>query len=348
MAFAQTAAPDLSTQRVWISRKGDTSSQRAKLHVRFAPELALPGKVAFECEVAAPEPMDETHFVLTVLDPGGEPIHSGEIRLNLAKGTAPASFVWQAEGLADGEYTAQFDLHRQSGGELADARVALTILTGSAIRSKIDGVKAEASALRQALDQLAAAGTRPAYASLHTAIVEDYLPGASGLLERGDWRTADQFATHLGGLAKTARLELSVVTPGTAASVATGPGRAGKIEICDGQFVSDGTPTFLFGPTFQDGPAGGLSILERYGLGLAVYRLTPADTLADMNAVSGFAGRLTEFLDEAQRRGVRVVIELDPSDLPGWAKSPATETNDGGSFHYDLMADAAKAALERH
>lgn len=347
-ALSQSSSLDLSTQRLWVAKKSEERTRQASLRVSFAPEHFFPAKIDFECEVMAPEPFDETHLVLTILDPRGNPVHTGEIRLNLAKGSAPAKFTWEPPQLSDGAYSAVFELHRQTGGPLAQVVLSLDLLTGVNIQNDITRVRGDAMALRQALDTLAAAGTRPAYPRLHTTIVEDYLPVADGLLAAGDWRRAYQFVSYLDSLAKTARLELSVVTPATASSWVSPTPPASKLEIRDAQFVSESGPVFLFGASYRGNSTQLLSVLERYGLGLTVFRAAPSDTLADAQHTTNFADAMGAFLDEARQRGLQVILDLAPEQLPDWVRLSSADVPDSGSFAYDLMAPEVRSVLARH
>ena len=345
---AESGSASLDSQRLWISPKTATGQSGTKLHVSYVPENALPSDIGFECEVTAVEPVDEVHLVMTVLDPQGVAIHTGESRLGLGKGSARAAFTWPCTGLSDGQYAATFDLHLRSGGELASQRLSLSLLTGTNVRSKIESVRSQLAPLRDTLDKLAASNTQPAYPTLHTAIIEDYLPFAEGALKAGNWRRADEFASYLNSLANTARLELSLITPATAADWKGERDASAKLEIQNGGFVCGGIPRFLFGSAYQPGLSDALPLLERYGLDLAVYRTTPSDTLADASKVTGFAGPMGTFLNDAAKRGLRAVLDLAPEDLPGWAMSPALDAPAESSFHYDLMAEAPRTVLSRH
>ncbi|MCC6152446.1 MAG: hypothetical protein IT367_01725 [Candidatus Hydrogenedentes bacterium] len=180
------------------------------------------------------------------------------------------------------------------------------------------------------------------------AIAEDYLPLADAALIAGDWTRAHQFAEYLSGTAATARLELSVVTPSTAAITGETASPAGKVTNENGVLVSSGQPVYLFGAAYQDGIGAILPQLERYGLRLAVYRVTPAQTLADAQRLADFAPPLESMLADAERRGVNVIVDAAPENLPAWAQTPAVDTTSGGSFNYDLMADGPRTVLERH
>ena len=346
LAAAQTPARNLAEQRLWITQKDARDTGQVSVRPRFAPEHALPGEVVIECEVVAKERWEEAHLVLTILDPKGAPIHTGEARVDLTKKSAPARFIWKPANLPDGEYTADFDLHRSSGGELAETHLALSLLTGVNIQSKLEHVKGEAETLRLAVAGLS--GARPAYPNLHIAIVEDYVPVAEAALAGGDWVRANQFAEYLGELATTARLELSLVTPSTAAMTATTTTPAARVTKQDGALTSNGEPVYLFGAAYQDGIETVLPQLERYGLRLAVQKSGPSETLADATRLTDFAGPLEIFLADAERRGINVVLDAAPENLPAWAQTPAVDTTSGGTFNYDLMADVPRSVLERH
>lgn len=345
---AEVTTPEQGAQRLWIHQKSEWNTRQASLRVSFAPEHALPGTVTLECQVAAADAFDETHLKLTILDPRGNPIHTGEVRLDLSKKVSPAAFVWRPEGLADGEYSAQFALHRRTGGELGELQLGLSVITAANVHATIDAAKAEADAIRVALDSLAAGGVRPAYATLHNAIVEDYLPHAASALAAGDWPRAQQFATYLADLAMIARLELSLITPRTAATWGNDARERVTISPKVGTLVSGGSPVFLFGASHRDIGPDTLGLLERYGLDLAVYSVSPSDTLADAQRLQAFPAPMGAFLDEAERRGIRVVLDLAPERLPSWARSPELDAPGTGTFDYDLMADESRALLARH
>lgn len=346
LTTAQAPVKNLAEQRLWIAQKSERSTGQVTVRPSFATEHALPGEVMFECKVDAKERWDETHLVLTIQDPKGTPIHRGEAQVDLSKNAAPARFVWKPADLADGEYTADFDLHRRTGGELAETHLSLSLLTGVNIQSRLKQVKDEVAVLGQTLKGLA--GSRPAYAQLHVAIVEDYLPLTEAALLEGDWIRAHQFSDYLSGLAAAARLELSVVTPST--GFMSGPATipAGKVSNENGALGSGGQPVYLFGAAYRDDIASMLPQLERYGLRFAVYRVTPIQTLADGQRLADFAASLESFLADAERRGVNVVLDAAPENLPAWAQTPAVDTTGGGSFNYDLMAEGPRRVLERH
>lgn len=344
----------LPAQRIWVTPLRDEPGGQAAIRVRYTNEFAQPALITFECEIVAPEPMDEVHFVLTVHDSAGQPKHTGELKLHLPKGSAPAQFTWDASQITDGNYTADFTLHRRTGGHLAGHSVSVRAITGTRVLDALNVVEQRTTSLRAAFNAVASEAA-PAYPALHLAILEDFLPAARRAFDRGDWRKADDFASYLDALATTAHNELSLITP-AGESRRAAPGPLPPVEIARGGFrIVMGTeppvrvPAFFFGAAHQDNCRELLPLLHRYGLNLAVYRVPPTRTLTAAGGAESLS-ELRALLDDAEHYGVRTVLQLAAQEAPAWlvdAAPPEAEIQ-AATFPYNVYAAAAREALTRH
>jgi hypothetical protein len=345
----QPAAPQ-SPQRLWITQAGQSGDRGVTLSVRVDPEYTLPATLHIECDLESVDPIDHVAVTLSVVDSTDVPAFESKLVVDAVQGMSPCLFTWDTAGLKNGVYRVELSAVRSSSVPLANLTLIAEVISEGDVLASLNKAEAAASAMSRLVESLASSGKPSLLGTMRSAIASDALPKARAAHAQGDWRRARTSANAIIAMMQGLALELAFrgATDGPHPSLA--PAGLSKLDVRDGDFYSGGQPVYLIGTLGGDELPDTFPTLHRYGLNLAVYTISPEQTLAGAEISSAFKAPLDRLFDAAYANNISVAVQLAPHRVPASVleKWPALTEKGGGSFPYDLTTPQARTLIESH
>lgn len=350
--------PDLQStvhERIWVRPGRPQGPSTISLIVRHPTRIEGDATLSFECELLGKRGSEEAGILFTIRDPAGTRLNEAEIKLTLKEGLGRCCFAWAPVALADGVYIAHFQVLSRAGKVLASRELEVEKRSKDLVSAT---VKEAAQATRTARDALCPDGssadvvpdgTYSIYARARAELGEDAVTDAWKALADEDWPRAYAAAQYS---LKTADSVRALTALGSLVPELTEPLRRpdfSKLEIRDGAYYVEERPVFLAGAYYRDSPKD-LARLSRYGLNLAVVKLSPAQTLAGEAGEKDLSPELQELLREAEESNVTLTFLVAPDPMCAWAleKWPEMTARDHGAMGFDAMHAGARSVVERH
>ncbi len=345
----QPAAPQ-SPQRLWITQAGQSGDRGVTLSVRVDPEYTLPAILHIECDLESVDPIDHVTVTLSVVDSTDVPAFESKLVVDAVQGMSPCLFTWDTAGLKNGVYRVELAAVRSSNVPLANLALMAEVISEGDVLASLDKAEAAATAMSRLAESLASSGKPSLLGTMRSAIASDALPKARAAHAQGDWRRAHTSANAIIAMMQGLALELAFRGAAGGPSSSPTPASLSKLDVRDGNFYSGGQPVYLIGTLGGDDLPDTFPTLHRYGLNLAVYTISPDQTLSGAEVSPAFKAQLDRLFDAANANNISVAVQLAPHRVPAsiLEKWPALTEKGGGSFPYDLTTPQARTLIESH
>ncbi|MBI2422393.1 MAG: hypothetical protein HYV27_06150 [Candidatus Hydrogenedentes bacterium] len=334
---------------LWTFPGAAAPSFGVALSATAIPSAESPLQLGFRCEITSPRPYEETQLRFTVRNGAGEPVGTGAILVQVARGTTFADISWDAGTLPYGKYTALIELDFATTQDTAKQAFLVKRVSGDYLRERLAALETQHRALQGNVEGVTGTTLTEERLRLRYGVADFVLETAAQAAAASDWMRLDAYVDYLAAAETQLRASLTFIPSADSGSTAPAACQEalGPLQIAGGHFVDAcGDPVYLFGvPIGADSP---LSPQRAAALGLNVglLRVPPSETLAGREVEHAFASRLTEALNELDGLGLRAVVDAAPEDLGAWALEMWPEIR-GGDF-MDLAHPGARETLSRH
>ncbi len=338
-------AADASLRGLWtlpptVRPSGTISLSLTPIEVYDADVLT------FECQIQAKRRIRNVVVTMRVLDEDKTVRSVGEAVVHAPKGVTTCLFHWDTADLPLGAYTAVFETRHSVPEPPARLEVPIRKVTDAQLLADLETLTQRLADLRGVLDNSGGseASVTPLHARHHIAL--DVAAEARDAAARRAWRDLDAKLHYMRRTIETigARLVFGEVSP----ELLEAPPRpdVGVIQTSGGAFYAEGRPVFLFGAYVARPRPEELARLRRYGLNLAVFPITPADTLSGPDQPAAFAARFDSFFAAAREHNVGLAARLEPCLLGEWAYERWPGLTDKGFVDWTLPG--VRETIHRH
>jgi hypothetical protein len=324
-----------------------SASEDTSIEVDTEPQAVPEARVRFVCDIQSDAFLRDGWVRMRVTNQKGEIIEESRLDFPVAPGASQCQFVWDAEKMPLGVYTARFDVMRGDRYEECHAQVLVSKLTEPFLADRLASISNECEQLRGFVEDLAKAGQSVAYAQIRLAIADDVAARGRESLARGDWLRANYYSNYVADTLSSvrARLALSkelseVFGPVPAPSLA-------RVERRDGGFYAQGRPVFLLGGYGGEELIGDLPRLSRYGLNHAAFDMAPGVFSASEALPAEVYQGIKSAFDVAERLNISVTYLLSPFRASDWARSNTPGLTPAAEGVLDMSGDA-RDFIERY
>ncbi|WP_165233988.1 beta-galactosidase [Aquisphaera insulae] len=330
------------------------TASRASLEADAAPG-AVRGDGPFRVDFTAWLPRDLDGTSEIHMDTG----EAVSVPLRLRRGFHRLVAEGRAAGVDDTPRTLTLRL-RGAGGVSAEAQTRVAFCSPRNLESRVDALKRDLPALRQALDAVKARGQDPSAALVGLTVLENFPGYVADDLRHGEIPRALNEVRELEAIAVRLRAELAECLDGKRVlpNVPRWTG-AERPVVEHGSFLAPvrwPTGSQSRGPVFFTGFGHFGRVVDdmekwpSYGTNIIQIEVGPMAVFSSEGVTdTGPVEALRRTLDRAQKSGVAVCLLISPHYLPGWAvaKWPALRRHREGFLQYCLHAPEGQELLKR-
>ncbi len=341
---------DTASHRVYISDMGATElRQTLALRVDVPAEAVLPAEIDFSCALTAVGEYDGIVLTLTVQPTDGPVLYEGGLTLDVPKGETKAVLQWDTPAdLADGQYAVRVEAKRENGTHMASTQLRLLKLSDNTVSNRVTRAQDLVTALNRHVAALGEDAFTPPVPQ-RLAVAREAASHANEAWRDSDWPMANDLAGEAIDEVEAIRAGLTFAMLAPERLAATPRVSPTTISIRGAALESGDAPVFLFGARMTLAEANHITDIAEFGINAAVLDISPTDVLPSPDAVLDLKQALTPILDECDRLGIAVALQLQPQKMAGWAldKWPDMARTQFEPFYYDITYPRALDVLEK-
>lgn len=330
---------------LWVLPGENLPGQHVTLEVALEPVFDAAAPAVFPCLVRCRSVHARSTVTLRIFDAAGRVVKEGKIGADLQRGHNQFEFELDFAELPPGEYTARFVVNYAKDFPPAVATAGLT-------RVRSDDLAALLASLEPRVEELAARVAEAEredralpHPRMQLVIARRALAMAQADLAAARWADARDRIQYAQSVCHRAYAALVLADHAPERTAPIPPGD-GPTVLEAGQAKRGGLPVYPFGWRLAGPDPAAPAEAAALGMDLLVLPCPPATTFPSKNQTASLASLHDTFFAEAERHGVAVVVELDPTDLPGWFLDAHPEVV--GRGRVDLTQPTVRALLERH